>query len=364
MNTRAALGKRALRVAVAILCGVGVLFVLLLVGASTARRVREHDEPPSVSPESKVVLADDLRMHYSELGPSSGDVIVFIHGTGAYGELWRDVMVWFAARGYRIIAVDLPPFGFSEKPSVGRYGNAAQAARLVSLLDQLRIERVTLFGHSFGGGATLETALRIPTRVRCLILEDIGGLHLGETPASEADERGSAAGANGKRGSAAGADGKRSGAEAAVEWLLRTPTLRDPLLALTATNPWFTRSLLESMVWDPTVVSDEHVAILQRPLALRGGTHAFGDWLHTALFPARASLTSDRANYAKLGMPALIVWGEQDSIIPLSTGRELTSLLPNAQLRTLPNVNHIPHLENFPAVTEMGLAFIEASRER
>lgn len=352
MSRRRSFARKCRRVAAASFGGVLVLVAFVLVVASIARRVRERHESPLVSRAANVVLADDLRMHYSEMGPSSGEVIVFVHGTGAHGELWRDSMTWFSARGYRTIAVDLPPFGFSEKPIDGSYGNSAQAARIVSLLDQLSIETITLFGHSFGGGATLETALRIPSRVTRLILEDVGGLHLGETREGSADT------STGKVGAEPGS------AARAVEWLLGTPVLRDPLLALTATNPLFTRRLLASMVWDPSVVTDEHVAILQRPLTLRGGTHAFGDWLHEALFPTQAALTSDRANYSKLGMPTLIVWGEQDTVIPLSAGRELVSLLPNAQLQTLSNVNHIPHIENFAAVTTVTLSFIEASRGR
>jgi pimeloyl-ACP methyl ester carboxylesterase len=261
----------------------------------------------------------------------------------------------FSARGYRTIAVDLPPFGFSEKPVDGSYGNAAQATRIVSLLDQLGVERVTLFGHSFGGGATLETALRIPTRVQSLILEDIGGLHLDAPSTGATSERGVSEGSTEEAGVSDGG---------IAEWLLRTPTFRDPLLALTATNPLLTRRLLQSMVFDPNVVTDEHVAILRRPLTLRGGTHAFGDWLHEALFPVHRSSTCDRLNYAKLSMPALIVWGEQDTIIPLSAGEELASLLPNAHLEVLPNVNHIPHIENFAAVTALASKFLESNIER
>lgn len=316
-----------------------MLGALLLVVGSVWSRLRERREPPALSSDAKVLLAHDLRVHYSERGPSSGQAILFVHGTGAHAELWRDVMTWFAARGYRTIAVDLPPFGFSEKPNAGRYGNTAQAARIVSLLDQLGIERVVLFGHSFGGGATLETALRIPGRVQSLVLEDIGGLHLDEQREGEAGEGGAGS--------------------SAMKWLLGTPTVRDPLLALTATNPFCTRRLLQSMVFDPKVVSDEHVAILQSPLTLRGGTHAFGDWLNEALYPTEVSLTSDRANYSSLTMPVLILWGREDTIIPLDIGKKLASLLPNSRLEILPNVNHIPHIENFAAVTELSSKFFD-----
>ena len=92
---------------------------------------------------------------------ADGPVILFIHGTAAWSGLWRETMAPLAEAGYRCIAIDIPPFGYSERPTTPSYGNADQARRIVSLLDALGIERAILLGHSFGGGATMECSVDI-----------------------------------------------------------------------------------------------------------------------------------------------------------------------------------------------------------
>ena len=57
-------------------------------------------------------------------------------------------------------------------------------------------------------------------------------------------------------------------------------------------------------------------------------------------------------------MPALVVWGDSDTIIPLSEGEYLTSILPNASLSIMKNVNHIPYLEDNAAMMELILNFL------
>jgi len=72
------------------------------------------------------------------------------------------MMAPLAEAGYRCIALDIPPFGYSERPSTPAYDNADQAKRIVALMDSLGIEHAILLGHSFGGGTTMEIALMIP----------------------------------------------------------------------------------------------------------------------------------------------------------------------------------------------------------
>jgi pimeloyl-ACP methyl ester carboxylesterase len=138
--------------------------------------------------------------------------------------------------------VDIPPFGFSERLSTPAYGNADQAKRIVALMDALGIKHAILFGHSFGGGATIETALTIPNRVDMLILEDVGGLNLNLQPASN--------------------DGPTT-----LDLFLRAPALRNPVLAATATNPLFARILISTIVHDPNSITANEIKILQAPAA-------------------------------------------------------------------------------------------------
>jgi len=284
------------------------------------------------------VQAGDVELFIQEMGPADGQPILFIHGTAAWSGLWRETMTPLAEAGYRCIAIDIPPFGYSERPSTPSFDNASQAKRIVGLMDSLGIEHAILFGHSFGGGATMETALMIPDRIDALILLDVGGLNLNLQPPPE----------------------NRS--PSAIEFLLGTPAIRDPVIAATGTNPLLTKTLISAMVLDPDDVTQEKVKILQEPLVLDGATNTLGDWLKSVLGPQQVSLTTDPANYSALDMPALILWGDSDSIIPLKEGEYLQSLLSNSELVVMNDVNHIPHLEDLDAVIENVLRFLQSPR--
>jgi len=140
---------------------------------------------------------------------------------------------------------------------------------------------------------------------------------------------------------------------------LETPAIRNPILAATGTNPLLTKTLISAMVLDPDDVTQEKIQILQEPLVLEGATNTLGDWLKSVLGVQSPSLTTDPANYAVLDMPALILWGDRDTIISLKEGEYLNSLLSNSELIVLKDVNHIPHLEDIDKVIEFVLGFLE-----
>jgi pimeloyl-ACP methyl ester carboxylesterase len=302
--------------------------VLFRVVAALRETKTRHEAAPFTG---RFVQADDVELYIQEMGPQDGEAILFIHGTAAWSGLWRETMTPLAEAGYHCIAIDIPPFGFSERPATPSYGNAAQAKRIVALMDALKIKHAMLFGHSFGGGATLETALLIPDRIDALILLDVGGLNLNAKPAQT---------------------------PALLNLFLNTRVVRNPILAATATNPFFTKTLISAMVLDPADVTEAKIKILQQPLVLQDATNTLGDWLKYVLTVQETSLTVDPANYKSLTMPALIVWGDSDTIIPLKEGEYLQSLLSDSELVVLKNVNHIPHLEDLDALMKVVLGFL------
>jgi pimeloyl-ACP methyl ester carboxylesterase len=308
-----------------------VIIFFTLLAALRETKTRQEAAPST----GRFVQAADVQLFIQEMGPTDGQMIIFIHGTAAWSGLWRETMTPLAEAGYRCIAIDIPPFGFSERPSTPSYGNADQAKRIVALMDALGIERAILLGHSFGGGATMETALMIPHRIDALVLLDVGGLNLNLEPAPETQS------------------------PSAIELFLGTPFVRNPLLATTATNPLFTKTLISAMLLDPADATEEKIKILQEPLVLQDATNTLGDWLKEVLGPQQISLTSDPANYQELTMPALIIWGDSDTVIPLKEGEYLQSLLPNAELVLMTGVNHIPHLEDQETFIEVVLGFLQ-----
>lgn len=278
----------------------------------------------------RFVRAADVDLFLQEAGPENGPVVVFIHGMGAWSELWRSTIEATAAAGFRAVALDLPPFGYSERPPQKTYGRISQARRILGVLDALAVAQATLVGHSFGGGPTMEAVLLAPDRVSALVLADaaIGP----DTPA---------------------------GAPGLAGRMLRFRPLRNAIVSATVTNPRFTRNLLGRFVAAPGAVTDGRVAVLQAPLAVQGTTDAFGDWLFEFLTSQEEMLSRQPRAYARLTVPTLVIWGDRDDTTPLADGQRLAELIPGTELAIMNGVGHMPQIENVDDFNRLLLTFLQ-----
>lgn len=263
-------------------------------------------------------------------GPDTGVPVVLIHGTAAWSELWRGTIDFLAGNGYRVIALDLPPFGFSDRPADRNYTRSAQAERIRGVLDGLKIDKAILVGHSFGGGATVETVMRYPERVRGLVLvaAAVGLPQPGETPAQPSP---------------------------LVMGLLGTPIIAETLVAATVTNPLLTRRLLAMMLAKHEAATPQLAAVLARPMTLKSSTPDFAVWLRFFLSPDTAATSARREAFGRIGARTRLIWGDLDTLTPLDQGKDLERLIPGARMQVLGGVGHIPQIED-PAAFRPALA--------
>ena len=150
-----------------------LLLAIILVIASfrLAASIRETGTRPQLAPRTgHLVPTRSGGVFVQEKGPEDGVPVVLFHGTAAWSELWRHTSDALAAAGFHVIALDLPPFGFSDRP--GSYTRQDQAARISDVLDALKAPPAIIVGHSFGAGAATELAMRYPDRARALVLVD------------------------------------------------------------------------------------------------------------------------------------------------------------------------------------------------
>lgn len=300
----------------------------VVVGAPVAMRVaaaqREVADAHTAAPEGRFVDAGDLALFLRDEGPRDGGVLVFIHGSGAWSETWRPVLDALTASGYRCIAVDLPPFGYSDRPANGRYDRPAQAARVVAALDALQVGRFSLVGHSFGAGPTVEIAFQVPDRVERLVVL-AGALGIDAPP----------------------------GPLGPLAWR----PLREIAVSTSFTNPAFIGPGLRHFAHNDQVVTPDVIKRYQRPLNVQGSTSAIADWLSELVAPDVA-LSTDSAAYAQLVTPTLLIWGDRDEATPIAQATALAGYLPNATLRVLPDVGHLPQLEATSTVIEEIAGFV------
>lgn len=292
------------------------LFILLVVLTVVAFTIFWYSRPAELDFEqfraavphasaSRFAEVNGVRVHYQERG--AGEVLVLIHGNNSSAYSWKDVFDELA-KSFRVVALDLKGFGFTAKPE-GDYRLETQAALVIGLLDQLKIERATLCGSSMGGGVALAAAINYPQRVRSLILVD-----------STAFETGA---------------GGASLAPAYVRW----PYIGGAVTALALTSDSLVREGLRKSFHDEAKVTNERVEAYYRPLLTRGGQRA-------------ARLVRDQRDYTriensldKIRQPTLIIWGAQDELILLADGQRLHTQIAGSQLVVFDNCGHLPQEE-------------------
>jgi 4,5:9,10-diseco-3-hydroxy-5,9,17-trioxoandrosta-1(10),2-diene-4-oate hydrolase len=120
----------------------------------------------------------EMRLHYHEAGAGNGQTVVLLHGGGPGASSWsnfgRNIAV--LAQRFRVLAVDQPGYGHSDKHTEHEQYNRYSADALLALFDQLGIERAALVGNSLGGGTAVRFALDNPDRAGRLVLMGPGGL--------------------------------------------------------------------------------------------------------------------------------------------------------------------------------------------
>jgi pimeloyl-ACP methyl ester carboxylesterase len=276
-------------------------------------------------PQRRHVELHGDRVAYRVAG--EGPVLLLVHGITSDASVWERVMPGLA-RSHTVIAPDLPGHGESGKPK-GDYSLGAHACCLRDLLLALGHDRATLVGHSLGGGIAMQFSYQFPEMCERLVLVDSGGL----------------------------------GREVSV--LLRAASLPGSELVLPV--------LAASRLLD---VGARLGGALDR-IGLRLGTdleqmarghNTLSDgasraaFLHTlrAVVDAGGQRVDARNRlYLAERVPLLLVWGERDSIIPVSHGRAAHAALRSSRLEVLERSGHFPQLDEPECFLEVLLDFVE-----
>ncbi|HEX2439329.1 MAG TPA: alpha/beta hydrolase [Methylomirabilota bacterium] len=311
--------------ALLVLAGIAILGVFRLQAQNRETTPRREAAPTG----GRFVQAGDVEVFVQEVGDAAAPVVLFVHGMGAWSEIWRETLVETAAAGFRAVGIDLPPFGYSERPPAGAYTRAHQARRILGALDGLGVSEAIFVGHSFGAGPTMEAVLLAPARARRLVLVD----------------------------AALGLDAPDAGGGIAAV-VLRARRVRNAVVAATATNPMLTRRLLSRFIAIPAAASPERIRMLQAPLVVQGATDGFGDWLYDFLTVPDAGLSRRGDAYRALRVPTLVLWGDRDTTTPLADGQHIAQIIPGAYLVVMTGVGHMPQIEDGVGFNRLLLAFL------
>ena len=278
---------------------------------------REVDWPAHIH---KVEI-DGRMANYADIGSGDATPAVFVHGLGGQWQNWLE-NVPRAAVDRRVIALDLPGFGLSEPmrdkvtmPAFGQFVN--------KLLDELGVGRVHLIGNSMGGFVSSEVAIQFPERVERLVLVSAAGI----STASVANAP--------VLTIARAATVLATFTAARHRSIASRPVTRHAALALVARYP---SRLKPDLAWEGLIKGT--------------GKPGFDDALH-------ACLAYDyRDRLPELEQPTLIVWGEQDSILPVKDADVYERLIEDSRKVVMENTGHVPMVERPAAFNDLLADFL------
>lgn len=320
---------------------IAAVLVLVVVGTAAAFRLgaewRETQTAEAIAPAGGRFIETSLgRIHVTIHGEENERSILMTHGMAAWGGLWNETAVFLAQNGYRVVAADLPPFGFSDRLD-GDFSRSAQAERLHAMVEAMELSDYFLVGHSYGGGVAAELALRHNEGLDGMVLVS-AVIRLG--PETGKPRKGD------------------------VPFPLRWQGPAEWLVASTITNPLLTGFLAKQFMHRKERLTQQQVSILQAPMHRKDNTAHLVAWLKQFLAGDPDAWSRDRTKIREGGMPVALIWGDKDTVTPIAQGEELAALANPVSFARLDNVGHMPQLEDPEVFNSALLSALRALEQR
>ena len=291
-----------------------VIVVLALVGAvwwfSDPDIPRATLEAKYATPPSEfIMLPDGARAHVRDQGNKSGPVLVLVHGSNASLFTWEP---WVARLGndYRIVTMDLQGHGLTGAVPNGDYSQEGMVKFVDEVVTKLGISKFALGGNSMGGGVVARYAEEHPDKVTALILVDAGG-----------------------------EPGKTGDHVPLAFKLARMPVLNKLLLFITPRS--IVKEGLNDAIVHKEIITDKMIDQYWEFARMEGSRQA-----NAARFAL--PFTNDvKEHIGDIKAPTLILWGEQDHLIPVESAHAFHKDIPGSKLIVYPATGHIP-MEEVP----------------
>jgi 4,5:9,10-diseco-3-hydroxy-5,9,17-trioxoandrosta-1(10),2-diene-4-oate hydrolase len=261
---------------------------------------------PSDEQGSAFADLDGFRLHYHDIG--NGPVLLLLHGGGPGASAWSNFKqnVERLSQRFRLIMVDQPGFGRSDKPVHDRPQHELAAEKLLALLDVLEIEKVTPVGNSIGGAASLELTLQAPQRIdRLILMAPAGGsLPVTSQPSSESK--------------------------------LMFKFYAGEGASLNRMKQLFRGMAFDSREVPEATVIERYEAAID-PQAQAYSTRLFEGW--HKLGPRHWK------RIGEIKHQTLLMWGREDRIVPLDSSLHMLHQMANARLVVFPRCGHWCQME-------------------
>jgi pimeloyl-ACP methyl ester carboxylesterase len=305
-----------MKLGLAALAAIIVLVVLAGVALYTPDRSEKFLLARYVAPDDQFLTVLGVRLRVRISGPAGGRVVILLHGFGGSLETWEP---WaeVLSRQYRVVRFDLPGFGLTGPDPSGDYTDARSVLVLAALMDRLGVQQASLIGNSLGGKIAWNFAVAYPARVEKLVLVSPDGF-----------------------------------ASPGFEYGVK-PKLPAVMRLLPYTLPKFMLRMNLAVAYaNPKRLSDATLTRYQDLMLAPGDRQAMLERM------VQVMLVPPGPELARITAPTLILWGEQDGMIPFSNAADYERDIPGAKLVALPGLGHVPFEEDPAASLPPVLAFL------
>lgn len=249
-------------------------------------------------------------LEYSNVNSKEEETLVLLHGIGASAERWSKVIPFFHEH-FRMIVPDIIGFGYSDKPTV-EYNIPFFVKFLKDFLNRVGVKSASIAGSSFGGLVAAEFAINDSNMINKLILVSPAGTMKTSTKTLE-------------------------------EYILAS-------LYPTHDNVW---RAFNNMAFDPRTVTEETILEFMDRMKLPNAKYAF---MSTML--AIRNTTDLASRLSKVQSPTIIVWGQNDEMIPVKYSEDYTNI-PNSNVKVIPRCGHTPFTEKPELFSKIAIDFLK-----
>lgn len=263
-----------------------------------------------------VDLPSGATAHYRLQGNDEGPKLILLHGSNASLHTWEGWVNELEA-DYFIATVDLPGHGLTGAVPSHDYTYTGMVSFVREFAAAIDFDKFALSGNSMGGGITLAYALAYPEQLDALILVDAAGIPVPPAAADKVDMP----------------LGFKLAGRWYTDWIFENVTPRNVVeegLRKSVTN--------QGIVTEAAI--DRYWELIRHP-GNRSATAMRFAWYRTG----RSELPIDT-----IRLPTLIIWGEDDKLIPVEVATEMHRRIAGSQIRVFPDMGHIP-MEEYPKET-------------
>jgi pimeloyl-ACP methyl ester carboxylesterase len=297
---------------------VALLVIAFLIFRTPDTDAAEMRAKYGAAPSQFVEIGDGVQVHLRDEGPKDAPAIILLHGSNADLHTWEP-WVQGLKDSYRVIRFDQVGHGLTGPDPEDNYTRDNYVADIAEVADKLGLETFILGGNSMGGKHALAFAVAHPERVTGLVLVDGSGGPMLDLKQGQPEK-----------------DKKKDSGNIGFK-IAQTPGIN--LLVEQITPRSLIAQSLEQSVSVKSVASEAAVDRYWELLRYPGNRRAT---------LKRFSLPYDplsEAEIAGVKTPTLILWGEEDRLIPVEAGRWLDKVMPNSTLVVYPKIGHLPQEE-------------------